>query len=197
MAEANDETLNVNRKWDDSTVNASCGRFWGSVTVNMYGGLARREEVTPEGFALVLCHELGHAYGGAPLISTWNNMSAEGQSDWYGAKECLRKVLPNLEENDQSYANVTPYVEEKCAGIAEVDSVDYKVCLRSMSAGVSLGKLLATLKKVDVPQFDTPDLTIAEETMLSYPKTIQCRFDSYIAGALNLDRPACWYKAEE
>ena len=82
IAKQNNERLTINRRWTDATVNANASRFFGQVTVNMFGGLARRDEITPEGFALVLCHELGHAYGGTPYINTWNQMSAEGQADF-------------------------------------------------------------------------------------------------------------------
>src|SRR5687768_16763139 len=71
-------TLEINRLWDNSTVNASAyqsGRTW---YVNMYGGLARRPEVTPDGFAMVLCHELGHHLGGFPFSLSW--AANEGQS---------------------------------------------------------------------------------------------------------------------
>ena len=78
-------------------VNANCMRNNGVVTVNMYGGLARRPEVTPEGFALVLCHELGHAYGGTPYIFQQAQIAAEGQADYYGEQTCLKALLPHVD----------------------------------------------------------------------------------------------------
>jgi hypothetical protein len=32
----------------------------------MFGGLARHELVTDDGFMMVVCHETGHHLGGAP-----------------------------------------------------------------------------------------------------------------------------------
>ena len=78
--EFGDSRLTINNKWEDSTVNANVTRFFGKVTINMYGGLYRRPETTVEGFALVLWHELGHAFGGAPYIRAWQKLSAEGQA---------------------------------------------------------------------------------------------------------------------
>ena len=59
------EKLVIRARWTEKTVNANVSRsdkYNGVVTINMYGGLARRQEITPAAFAIVLCHELGHAY---------------------------------------------------------------------------------------------------------------------------------------
>jgi len=80
--EFGDDNLSIYGWWENSTVNANSNRFYEKVIVNMYGGLFRRPEITLEGFALVLCHELSHAYGGYPYIMVWNNISAEGQADY-------------------------------------------------------------------------------------------------------------------
>ncbi len=195
IATANNESLSIKNNWDDATVNANCSRYFGSVTINMYGGLARREEVNMEGFALVLCHELGHAYGGRPYISDWQKMSAEGQSDYYGTHDCLRKVLPTLwAEEGKEDGFVEAYPETKCAEVFGANSADYAMCLRQLSGSQSLGNLLAAIKQEPVPSFETPDQTVVEETNLSYPATIQCRVDTYHNGTLNMDRPKCWFK---
>ena len=185
IADANSEKLVINARWDDATVNANCSRWWGTVTINMYGGLARRDEVNPEGFALVLCHELGHAYGGYPYIQAWRKMSAEGQSDYYGSKECLKKIYPLLKRQLQP-EYVSDFTRENCG--ADED------CLLSLSAGKGLGDLLSKLKNDPEPEYETPDETVVEQTQLSYPETVQCRLDTYFHGALSLDRPLCWFK---
>src|SRR5476649_338081 len=65
MAKIHGAVLSVNKDWTDSTVNAyahqDTSTDW---QVDMFGGLARREEITLDGFALVVCHELGHHFGG-------------------------------------------------------------------------------------------------------------------------------------
>ena len=96
IAEQLEETLVIKRYWADSTVNASTQRLFSKVTIKMYGGLARRPEINPEGFALVLCHELGHAYGGLPYVSSFMKLSAEGQSDYYAAKVCAKKLIDRV-----------------------------------------------------------------------------------------------------
>ena len=77
--------LVFNRLWKDNTVNASANQDGANWEVNMYGGLARRPEVTPDGFAMVVCHELGHHLGGYAFVNesemTW--AANEGQSDYF------------------------------------------------------------------------------------------------------------------
>ena len=70
IAQAHGATLSVNAKWSDSTVNASAMQSGSSWILNMYGGLARRPEVTKDGYMMVICHELGHHFGGFPFVSS-------------------------------------------------------------------------------------------------------------------------------
>jgi hypothetical protein len=194
MAKQNNEKIQVNRKWDDSTVNANVRRSGGLVEINMFGGLARRAEVTPDGFALVLCHELGHAYGGTPYIQAASRMSAEGQADYYGNSACMDNVTLKVQTDIGTLA-VTKYMAQRCSEKNQANSADYNTCIRELAAGQSLGNLLSTLmKEKKAPDYETPDPTVVSKTLTSYPKTVQCRLDTYFAGAMDLDRPACWFK---
>ena len=184
FADKNKETLTINKLWDDTTVNANTQRMFGKVTINMYGGLARRPEVSPPAFALVMCHELGHAYGGTPYISSWQKMAAEGQADYYGAKVCLKKVIEALKSEFPTF-DATPFIEKTCG--------NDEICSFGLYAGEGLGALLASMKKSAVPNYETPDPLVVTETVLSYPATVQCRLDTYLAGTMNLDRPKCWF----
>jgi hypothetical protein len=177
----NHETLTIASRWDNSTVNAYMSRNNGQVVVTMFGGLARRPEITPEGFALVLCHELSHAYGGTPYIDVTNKVAAEGQADYMGAKVCMRRVIAALEFT----YTPTPFIQKSCVGDA--------ICEVSLGAGESTSNLLARLNGVPKPNYETPDRRVVSKTQLSYPATTQCRLDSYFNGTLNLARPKCWY----
>jgi hypothetical protein len=64
LAKLHGAELVANKLWTDPTVNASAQQMGSKWIINMYGGLARREEITPDGFAHVDCHELGHQFGG-------------------------------------------------------------------------------------------------------------------------------------
>jgi Zn-dependent protease with chaperone function len=178
------EKLVIYRNWDDSEVNANAWRDGqGAAEINMYGGLARRPEVLPTGFALVLCHELGHLYGGKPYINEVK-MAAESQADWYGASWCLKNITEQLQ--DPSALPTDKYIVKACASD--------KVCMQQLAGGLSLGRLLAVLSEENVPSFETPDTEYVDVTELSYAKTVQCRLDSYHNGTLGKERPRCWYK---
>src|SRR5690606_11499441 len=90
--------LKINRKWENGTVNANATRLGGWI-VNMYGWLARHETITEDGFALVLCHEIGHHLGGAPKVAGLLGLnrwaSNEGQADYYATLKCLRRAFLN------------------------------------------------------------------------------------------------------
>jgi hypothetical protein len=86
--------LNVIRDWENGTVNAFASRSGDVWNVKMFGGLARHKTVTPDGFALVMCHEVGHHVGGAPKYGGGNDWASnEGQSDYFGTLKCLEKFL--------------------------------------------------------------------------------------------------------
>ena len=192
FAQENNEKLVINALWADATVNANCQRANGKVTVNMFGGLARRVEVRPEGFALVLCHELGHAYGGTPYIYTASKMSAEGQADYYSTFACYEKMaelLPVLKDTTE----YSQYITEKCENKFS-DEKSILNCMNEMNGGLSLGLLLSRLSQEPAPQLETPDPLIVKKTLTSYPATTQCRLDTYHNGALKIERPKCWFK---
>ena len=46
--------------------------------------------MTPDGFALVLCHELGHHLAGNPRVQAW--AANEGQSDYFSTQSCAREL---------------------------------------------------------------------------------------------------------
>lgn len=178
------ETLVINALWTDSTVNANASRdMKGWTEINMYGGLARRKEVIPYGFALVLCHELSHLYGGAPYVEPSLYMSAESQSDYAGAGWCLKNIVDRLGYMDDIV--VTEYMARVCK--------DDTNCAGRLAGGNSLGSLLAKLNGDKTPNYETPDTLVVKKTNLSYSST-QCRLDSYRAGVLMQSRPLCWFK---
>ena len=209
------------RKWDDATVNASAQRLFKVWQVNMYGGLARHNLVTEDGFALVVCHELGHHLGGAPKIggsaSQW--ASNEGQADYFGTMKCFRRVF-ETEDNQAIIARMTvdPLVKKNCAEHFTLAN-DQALCVRAAMAGKSLADLLAELGGRGVVNFATPDPSRVSRTSDTHPAA-QCRLDTYFQGSLcdkdvndevdNSDaekgvctlaqgytfgtRPLCWYK---
>lgn len=217
------KTLQVQRKWEDGTVNAyaqQVGNIW---RISMFGGLARHQAVTADGFALVACHELGHHLGGQPKKRSWwggSWASNEGQSDYFGNAKCLRKYFEKDSNIDVvAQMDVPELVTEKCmANFTSAEEV--AICERGAMAGLSLAGLFHDLRDMDEPlRFDTPDPSVVSSTDHNHPAS-QCRLDTYYQAALcevsayvdlsdddattgscnrevgHADglRPLCWYK---
>jgi len=179
--------LSIYSDYQNNTVNASCTPQLNSYYINIYGGLAKHPDMTFDALALVLCHELGHAYGGKPdKLSPVFKVSVEGQADFYATQACMAKILPYFPQ-EHPWAP-TLWMKTKCQ-----NEKDPLFCQRVLHAGLSVGKLLSFLKKQPIPQYETPDMTQVRKTLKSYPQTIQCRLDTYALGILQKERPRCWY----
>lgn len=177
--------LKANNNWDNSTVNASAVQRGNAWYINMYGGLARRPEVTKDGFALVVCHEIGHHFGGFPFVGGFFNRWAanEGQSDYFASQACARLVWQNdTEENAKFRENVDGLVQEACDQSWSTEA-EQNLCYRVIAAGQSLADLLAALGGAESPSLKTPDESEVGRTSHSHPKA-QCRLDTYFKGAL-------------
>lgn len=181
LAKTHGGSLKVNKNWNDGTVNASASQFMWWWTVNMYGGLARRPEVTPDGYAMVVCHELGHLFGGFPFVMGW--MADEGQADYFATQSCAHEIWKNQPEQNATFRDTTtPLVKEKCdASWASVE--EQNLCYRTAAAGQSLANLLAVLEEGPVPNVETPDTHVVSSTDHNHPAA-QCRLDTYLSGSL-------------
>lgn len=216
--------LVINRYWEDGKVNAYAEREGDNVIVNMFGGLARHEKMTPDAFAMVVCHELGHHMGGFPkmkVIKTWG--TAEGASDYFAATKCMRKYIAEDLNNYQQLEGVKldKIAVDACRNQFDNDT-DRLICARNMLAGQSLAYVLKSMNMgFTLPKFSTPDRWKSLWTKMLHPNA-QCRLDTYFNGALclvdkdiplddkdyhvgsctklthkNGFRPACWFKADE
>ena len=188
FAKLNGGTIKSNNKWEDSTVNASAQRAGNTWTINMYGGLARRAEVTADGFALVVCHELGHHMGGFPFVGGIQGLlgpwaANEGSSDYFATHACARRIWKEKKSTNSRYRNtVESLAKEKCDQ-AWSSIEDQNLCYRVSDASKSLAVLLAALKKSTLPDFATPDTKTVGSTSSSHPAA-QCRLDTMFAGAI-------------
>lgn len=176
--------LKFNRLWNDETVNASANQDGSVWEVNMYGGLARRPEITPDGFAMVVCHELGHHLGGYAFYNedemTW--AANEGQSDYFATHACAKEVWKGQPElNAKARETVLPTARKVC-DLNYASQSDRDICYRSSNAGLSLATLLAKLRSSPAPKFETPDPQVVQDTFNDHP-VAQCRLDTYLAGS--------------
>ena len=219
IVESEGATLKFHRKWEDGTVNAYANQGGGVWNVHMFGGLARHELVSPDGFALVVCHELGHHLAGAPKITrfwipSW--ASNEGQSDYWASLKCFRRIFQD-DDNARivSRMDIDPEVATKCDNVWS-DENENALCKRMATAAKGLATLLNSGREVS---FTTPDQSVVRKTDNKHPAG-QCRLDTYFQGALcdkdlnedvskrdalvgtcnrvdsyeNGIRPLCWYK---
>lgn len=179
--------LSMNRLWSDNTVNASANRSGRTWKVNMYGGLARHPSITPDGFTMVICHEVGHHLGGAPKYKRWffnTWASNEGQSDYFASLKCLRKVWS--EDENIAWAKDNDVDSTAKAACDQVYSTDTERarCYRTSMAGLSLASVFQSLRNQRIgPRFDTPDRAVTRRTSHGHPAS-QCRLDTYFQGAL-------------
>jgi len=179
-------TLVINRKWDDPTVNASAEEMGSQWVLNMYGGLARHQETTEEGMALVACHELGHHLGGAPKIAGWFGddwATNEGGADYFATLKCLRNYFA---EDDNATivasANLDPFAVARCESQFS-QRQDQLLCERTLMATNSVSRLFMDLHQDPAPpQFSTPDKSVVAQMDDNHPAT-QCRMDTYFNGA--------------
>ena len=219
---AQGKVLEVRRLWTDGTVNASAMQQGKRYIINMYGGLARHETITMDGFALVACHEMGHHLGGAPKLSGWSGSwaSNEGQADYYANLKCLRRVFSDAATSAFSRSASGDALAEKACEQTFQDPKDSVLCKRNAMAGKSVAALFRALRNETVePNFDTPDPAVVGSMFDKHPGT-QCRMDTYLQGSLCTQpvsaglsdtnpvtgtctrsggfstgfRPRCWYK---
>lgn len=207
-------TLQINRKWTDSTVNANTTVQGDKWVINAFGGLARYEGMDADAFMMVMCHELGHHLGGYPNRGWASN---EGQSDYYATSKCY----PKMTYSKTKSLNVPSIVTKKCSALHKSKD-EISICENGSMIGYTLASVLNSLSgspsEID---FATPDNSEVLKTNNNHPKA-QCRLDTYFAGAVcnmsYLDefspnspipgacaeekgdrigvRPHCWYKPQ-
>lgn len=186
VASAKGIKLIVDKKWSDPTVNASASQSGKTWLVSMYGGLARRPEVTEDGFAMVVCHELGHHFGGYSFYGRTDWASAEGESDYFATNVCAKYLWGKQVQRNALYKRLRqtpPIVQKACDTVWNGNANAQAWCIRTALGGQSLANLLAALGGSKQPSFETPDQTIVKKTSVSHPQA-QCRLDTYFAGTL-------------
>ena len=175
--------LIVERFWDDPTVNAFAGRMGNHWKIYLMGGLARHPKITADGFALTICHELGHHLGGHPKIvgNAWS--SVEGQADYFATSKCLRKVF-RFDDNISIIKKLkAPKIVLKACKTSHVNAEDVALCVRLSMAGKSSSDLYSDLGHYGLTSFTSPDPRIVKNTKQDHPNA-QCRLDTLFQGSL-------------
>jgi len=181
------KTLKFTDSWDEEKVNGYCTRdMEDNPVINVYGGMARHQEMTLDGLYLIYCHELGHYLGGAPKAFRGRSSkrgwsSAEGQSDYFATSKCLKKIFDDHDKNKKAIRFAEQALLDKAKKRCK-DQKDY-YCLRAAMASVSVAKVFHSLKSYQkFPEIDDKDGTIVRRTKYVHPKA-QCRLDTFLNGA--------------
>jgi hypothetical protein len=177
----------VTGDWESTIVNAYAMRGSGAWTIALFGGLARRPELTNDGFAIVVCHEMGHHISGFAfktfvLGDDW--ASTEGQSDYFAAHACLPEIWGAERETNARYRNnVDPVVKRGCDAVWKTTERQ-NLCYRIGAAIQSETRMIAraTGRGPD-PRFERPSAAVVSETYEAHPDP-QCRMDTQLGGAL-------------
>ncbi len=171
---------------DDYPINLGSMNFEnGNLSISLGSEYHLQPGVTPDSYAAIICHEIGHLLGGRPKKENlWS--STEAQSDYYSSAICMKKIfqhLPLVEE-----INVPLNVINDCAQVY-TSTDERKICERSANAGMILMTNIYLLFKSfgDQTYHSEPRLDRKELSTISHHKlypNVQCRLDTIVAGSL-------------
>jgi hypothetical protein len=173
--------------WESDLVNAFAMRYPKRWIINVFGGLARRPELTVDGLTAVVCHEVGHHFGGftfkrSVIGDGWP--STEGQSDYFAAHECMPRLWKNDKDINASFGSkVDLPAKQKCDEVW--DTQDRRnLCYRVVMAAKSDTEMIAGSKiGVPKPTFLNTDLARVDNVFDGHPNP-QCRLDTQFSAAL-------------
>lgn len=180
--------LSIQGDWKSEKLNAGATQMFGTWKIVISGGLARRPELSADGMALIVCHELGHHLGGFPIApanmpigGTW--AANEGQSDYFATQICAKKIWGSeFQKNAEFRQTATEIIKNKC--LESWESIqDQNLCFRILTAVESMTNTMGGILAKPAPQFSTPDPTIVSKTSHAHP-AIQCRMDTSFHGAV-------------
>ena len=161
--------------------------------IYLFGGLARAEFMSIELATLMICHELGHAFAGAPLKVNGN--AVEGQADYYSTGFCLKSILSyhpiTSERLDQIKKTVAPEILYWCHSTS---------CIRGLYAIYGQMEFFRQHEMIQTDssffEHDPTVVTKIDHSLRYYP-SVQCRVDTYISGLFQHPKPRCWFIKED
>lgn len=182
--------------WENPAVNAEAKLMGRVAIVDVFGGLARYPGMNTDTLALVLCHEIGHHLGGAPIVMRHDGEgSDEGQADYFATSKCMRRIFYGTDQTtyvqSQRNQNQSPqnrFIFQQCQRKYQ-RLHDQAVCARTGQASVRLTEIIANILnsenqiKINRPSLVTPDRTVQAFMLEGYP-SVQCRLDTLWSGAL-------------
>jgi len=184
-------TFEVDKRWDSDTPNMGVSKRNERLSLTIHGGYARLKGLNSEGFKIALCHEMGHIFGGSPRVQPTGKYSSEGQSDYF-APSCFKEL--NAGKNNKDFLKgktLTPFIKKSCQ---KYNGREELLCQRTMLAIHSDMEGFRDLPNHNETfSMEEIDSTIAQYTNFNDYPNYQCRINTLVAGALELERPRCWY----
>lgn len=207
---------------ENESVSAAADHTSAELKVILNSRLLKSPRLTADGLRMIICHELGHLFGGAPRSHPpfeWDGlvasdgltfMSSEGQADYYAGLVCFKK-LARLSDIAVDEARIGSELRRKCQELAGFEEDELELCYRA-----ALGGLDFLTVTYDFPiSCETEDTSVAPDLIRNTYPSRQCRLDTIIRGAscpddflLALDfthdssnscrmsyaeRPPCWH----
>lgn len=177
----------------NASVSASAKHDFDKLSIVINTGLLESSRLSPDSFRMIICHELGHLFGGAPRKNVppeWDGptgsdgyslMSSEGQADYYASTSCLQRMIA-LEKKSPGVdlKRVGPVLKHKCQEVAGKNLKDLEACYRTALAGLDFLKLTFDFSI----SCELEDDGIASQTMRDIYPDRQCRLDTIVNGAL-------------
>jgi hypothetical protein len=154
--------------------------------------LIERDQVTLDVLATFVCHEVGHLVAGYPFKRDDNEhdqgsgVAAEGQSDYYAAKDCLPRLWAAEPADNAIAASLLGESERARCAAAYPDEASRALCGRILFTGLVTSWIFKEgMEEMNTPypSFDTPDRSEVSEKKGGYASS-QCRLDTLVAGAL-------------
>lgn len=179
-AEQRDFKLQIRKHWQVRQYGIQVRRKGKEARVHITGGALRHPGYTRDIFAFIVCHELGHHFGGFPKQpdSPWN--SVEGQADYFATSKCMRRIFTEQEQLQyMKTAKISDDIRQACEKQFS-EKLQKIQCMRNLKTALDVAYLSLEIKK---PSLKTKDPSVVEKTKLKWPAP-QCRLDTFIQGAL-------------
>jgi len=193
VAHASGQTFEI-RITEASHDSASAGFEGRLAYVEVPRRVLENPRLNADTFAIILCHEIGHLYGGSPRKSQsfegtqpvaedgFTFSTSEGQSDYFATAVCFRRLAHEsapLVEIGKSQA-VPALVQAQCQTSWPTSIESRQLCERAAVASFQFLRLSFAFPI----SFETPDSSTAPHLIRdSYPSR-QCRLDTLFRGAL-------------
>ena len=173
--------ITLNAEWDSPYFGAGVSLFENQFRLMILGGISRIQGLTPDAYAAIVCHELGHILAGAPYqtIAHAEWSSAEGQSDFFAANVCLPRYFKSQVSSPDANQNSKSTSQTAINARVELAGVD------------TMNMLYTVLREGPQPVRFKADTTKAPATLINNYPTLQCRYENFRNPGT---RPACWFK---